>query len=349
MPAVAPAAPHTTVQAIGTLITAFTAIGALVFTGLSLNATRAQVEVTQQGQYTDRYTKAVEQLDQTGPEHLQTRLGGIYALQRLTRDSPRDQPTIVNVLVTFITSTIQRANPTTSCPDRIAPDTQAALTVLNERDREHDAHTSPDSRMRLLGGCLADSQLAGAYLTEADLGGTDLIEANLTEADLTEAYLTRAYLTRVNLRGANLAGADLRWADLIEADLTAAYLTGANLRGADLAGADLTGADLRGAHLADTNHDSKNQRRRGDHRFRDDRKMVVTDEAVGSEHPRKAVAGTELPARAGYQHVMTRLRASTADQLDNSWEGQPRRDGLTDLGKQPRANLVFPGHRGWSR
>lgn len=61
-------------------VTAITAIGALIFTGLSLNATRDQIAaareqngVVEQGQYTDRYTKAVEQLDRTGPDHPQHR------------------------------------------------------------------------------------------------------------------------------------------------------------------------------------------------------------------------------------------------------------------------------------
>jgi uncharacterized protein YjbI with pentapeptide repeats len=281
MPAAVSASSHTTVQAIGTLITAFTAIGALVFTGLSLNATRDQVDVAQQGQYTDRYTKAVEQLDQTGPEHLQTRLGGIYALQRLTVDSPRDQPTIVNLLLTFITSTIRRTDLGTVCPDRVAPDIQAALTVLIERDRERDADNSPEVRTRLPGACLTDAQLAGVHLTQADLtganlAGTDLAEADLSGADLREANLSEAELRGANLNGADLReatldGADLMWAKLTEAsfeerdgdrwstisltwaDLTGAQLREADLTGADLHGTDLTRADLRGANLSAAN------------------------------------------------------------------------------------------------
>ena len=43
--------------------------------------------LTQQGQITDRYTKAIDQL---GSEKLETRLGGIYALERIAVDSERD-------------------------------------------------------------------------------------------------------------------------------------------------------------------------------------------------------------------------------------------------------------------
>jgi hypothetical protein len=48
-------------------ITALAAIGALVFTS-------QQVGLTQQGQITDRFAKAVEQLGQAGPEKVGVRL-----------------------------------------------------------------------------------------------------------------------------------------------------------------------------------------------------------------------------------------------------------------------------------
>jgi len=41
-------------------------------------------ELTEQGQVTDRYTKAIEQL---GSDKLDVRIGGIYALERIARDS----------------------------------------------------------------------------------------------------------------------------------------------------------------------------------------------------------------------------------------------------------------------
>ncbi|MBB5803124.1 hypothetical protein F4560_002892 [Saccharothrix ecbatanensis] len=73
------------------VITAMTALGGLIFTALSLRATREQIKVAEQGQISDRYAKPVELLGTPGPEHFQVRLGGIYALERLAADSPRDQ------------------------------------------------------------------------------------------------------------------------------------------------------------------------------------------------------------------------------------------------------------------
>jgi len=58
------------------------AFGALVYTALNFRLSR-------EGHVTDWYTKAIEQL---GSEHLDVRLGAIYALERIIIDSPRDHP-----------------------------------------------------------------------------------------------------------------------------------------------------------------------------------------------------------------------------------------------------------------
>lgn len=48
---------------------------------------------------TDRYTKSIEQL---GSDKLDVRIGGVYALERIARDSSRDHPTVMEVLSAFI-------------------------------------------------------------------------------------------------------------------------------------------------------------------------------------------------------------------------------------------------------
>ena len=58
-----------------TLVAGLFAAGALVFTALNFNLSR-------EGQVTDRYTKAIEQL---GSDKLDVRIGGIYALERVAR------------------------------------------------------------------------------------------------------------------------------------------------------------------------------------------------------------------------------------------------------------------------
>jgi hypothetical protein len=208
---------------------------------------KQQFTLTHQGQITDRYTKAVDQL---GSEHVDVRLGGIYALERIARDSPDDRATIEEVLTAYVRghapwppppalpslqaitqrlvefgrrelSTLRRwpAGDSTqpsqpgrpdeegAKPPRPAADVQAAVTVLGHRK------LPPDGLRRL-------------DLSGVNLQGADLFDANLQAADLSGANLQDADLSFAVLEGANLQGADLRRARL-DARLSRADLRGA--------------------------------------------------------------------------------------------------------------------------
>jgi hypothetical protein len=58
-----------------------------------------QAKTAEQGHITDRFTKAIEQL---GSEKLAVRMGAIYALERLSKDSPEDHWTIMEVLTAYV-------------------------------------------------------------------------------------------------------------------------------------------------------------------------------------------------------------------------------------------------------
>lgn len=204
------------------------AAGALAFTALNFNLLRRNSEqadlwqrriheLTEQGQVTDRYTKAIEQL---GSDKLDVRIGGIYALERVARDSARDHPTVMEVLAAFIREHSREACPPRDPNDQarsLRPDLQAALSVVGRANPRHD-----------IPPCI------------------DLNRADLTRADLSGADLRGAILIRTILAGARLNRADLRHAILAGADLRGAYLQGADLEGAELSGADLTDANLLG-------------------------------------------------------------------------------------------------------
>ena len=87
------------------------AAGALIFTARNFAVSRRTLELTEQGQVTDRYTKAIEQL---GSGKLDVRIGGIYALERIAHDSARDLPTVLEVLTAFIREHSQEQWPKTS-------------------------------------------------------------------------------------------------------------------------------------------------------------------------------------------------------------------------------------------
>jgi hypothetical protein len=227
-----------------TLGAGLAAAAALVFTARNFTLSRRTFELTEQGQVTDRYTKAIEQL---GSDKLDVRIGGIYALERVARDSPRDHPTVMEVLTAFIREHSREQWPRpgpdgAEPPERSTrPDVQAALTVIGRR--------SPGRDFGLID--LHDADLVGADLSFANLVWALLRYADLTRANLVSAELSGAILSDTTLTGANLVTAHLGATDLRDADLTGADLRDADLGSADLTGADLTGADLRHATLSD--------------------------------------------------------------------------------------------------
>jgi hypothetical protein len=77
-------------------------LGALLTFWLNSQVVRISartLDVTKEGQITERFTKAIEQL---GSDKLAMRVGAIYALERIAKDSELDHQTIVDVLSAFI-------------------------------------------------------------------------------------------------------------------------------------------------------------------------------------------------------------------------------------------------------
>jgi hypothetical protein len=62
-------------------------------------ATWRQVHISREGQITDQFTRAIDQL---GSGNLDVRIGGIYALERIAKNSLDDRSTIQYVLAAFV-------------------------------------------------------------------------------------------------------------------------------------------------------------------------------------------------------------------------------------------------------
>lgn len=235
--------------------------------------------INQEGQITTRFTQAVEQL---GNEKREVRLGGIYALERIARDSDKDYQQIIEVLAAYVRENAPQTHivprlfgdrkrvPPARIRDARRPrgialpkeDVQAVLNVLQRRRFAHGNGESFQinlSRTELQGADIGEIHLEGALLfdtdlSRADLRGADLRGANLTgadlrKADLTDADLSRARLLLTLLRQAFMAKARLMYAYMVEADLARADLVEADLTGADLTNAHMSGARLSGARL----------------------------------------------------------------------------------------------------
>ena len=227
--------------------------GSIVLVGVAvawrrMTITEQTLQVTEQGQITERYTRAIEQL---GHERREVRLGAIYALERISKDSERDYWTVMEVLSAYVRdrspTDVPKPEPEAEVK-RFPTDIQAALTVIGRREGV-DTGTIDLGGAYLPGASLADANLQGAYLRKANLHGGNLAETELQGADLGGANLQSAVLSGANLQSALLFDASLQGAFLFDANLQGGNLIGANLQGAALGGASLQGAFLMDANL----------------------------------------------------------------------------------------------------
>ena len=214
------------------------------------------------GQVTDRLTKAVEQLGSSNP---QVRMGAIYALEQIARDSKA--PLIArwhSFVAARAPALVRSPVHSTDSRHRSYVNYVATLLAALVRSRSHlnDGGVShgavlkvraPDVQAALT--VLCRLPVCDDHMQSDEKGKLDLSRSNIRRANLRHAQLQGA-----DLSGARLQGTDLRWASLQGAVLKEAnlgpapgsrYRDGANLSSANLTEADLTGAILDRAILTD--------------------------------------------------------------------------------------------------
>jgi uncharacterized protein YjbI with pentapeptide repeats len=196
-------------------------------------ATWRQVNISREGQITDRFAHAIDQLGSEKPE---VRVGGIRALERIATNSKEDRAAIAYVLGAFV-----RVHASGPAGPRGTP---ASETPAVDEDLPWLQHRAPDvqTAMWVLGRRKPAAEPVLLYLSRVDLRSAHLAGANLSDAQLRHADLAHAWMPGADLDRCDLELADLRQANLQSARLRAANLQGANLQGARLEGADLTAA-----------------------------------------------------------------------------------------------------------
>jgi uncharacterized protein YjbI with pentapeptide repeats len=260
----------------------FTLAAGLAVAGVTLMRHFAQTEADRQRRIIESFSKAVEQL---GNDKLEVRLGGIYALERISQESPQDYWTVMENLPAFVRERTQRTEAErTAKPleQRLAERAYLLWEKAGRPEGRSEAFWTRAVAWEQLGGPPTDIAAVAAVITRRSKDRQELEAEKGWRLDLSGADLRHAKLLHTNLSGANLSGADLTGASLFganltraflnDADLAGAFLNGANLSGAQLDAADLTGAqlianldhahltgaDLTGAYLFDANLNGAN-------------------------------------------------------------------------------------------
>jgi uncharacterized protein YjbI with pentapeptide repeats len=244
------------VQALGGLILSVTA-----YVGYR------NLKVAEDKQVTERFSKAIEHLGSYGEEKIHIRLGGIYALEQIAKDSPQNYHwTIVEILSAFvrercpiielaIESEAQSgsSNPT---PDntikKVKVDVQAALTVISRGKLEQDLE---GKRIDLRRVNLVGIEIQNAKFSYVDFRFSDLSYAKLCGADLSNTFLDsvnfyRAALIKADFSQASISSSPDANGDVLFTNFSEAQLISADFSYSDLSGANLSSTMLSGANFS---------------------------------------------------------------------------------------------------
>lgn len=206
-----------------------------------------------------------ENWSETEP-NLEIRLGGLFALERISQISPQEHITVMETLCTYIRENAVsqvESEPIGDMPAQYsAPraDIQTAIKILGRRglDRiNQEAAMNPPYRLDLRSADLAGVDFSGgrfgpALMARTNLYGAWLDNSSFRGADFSAANLTKAWLEDADLSATHLEDAALNCAWLVGVKLPESAMNGADLRGAKMRGANLHAADLDGAIIKDT-------------------------------------------------------------------------------------------------
>jgi uncharacterized protein YjbI with pentapeptide repeats len=235
-------------------IVGLTVLGGLYYTARNLRLSRA-------GQLTDRFSKAIEQI---GNSDINVRIGGLYALEQVARDSRNNAMIVTEILLRFVRNQVDTIHSHDN-PAKVTQDIDVALQILGRRpsaDREPDRLDLSDlkidganleyanltdanlcyvkaTRLRVAGAKLRRTLFYYANVQRSMFSGSDARQCGFSLADLRYSFFVD-----VNLEGADFGETDLRYAIFKNSKRS-----GLSLRGADMTGARLDGADLRGIDL----------------------------------------------------------------------------------------------------
>ncbi len=167
-----------------------------------------QAKTAEQGLITDRINKAVENLgkSENGIPVIEVRIGALYALERIAKDSERDHVPIMELFCAYIRTNSSNNNAKT-ITEPLREDIEIILDIIERRDKWKQGKSrlqiEKAQKMKLN---FYNCYLQGAELYNADLSGANFYKANLQNAWLNGADLSNARLINVNINNATLTG-----------------------------------------------------------------------------------------------------------------------------------------------
>ena len=215
------------IGSLGFIITAYVSFQTLKATQKNVQISEKNTYISQEKQVTERFTQAINQL---GSDKVEVRLGGIYALERIAKDSPEDHWNIVEVLSSFIREKSPASTKeTVSSP---AIDVQATLTVLGRRktDSELPEQYINLERTNLNGVRLRKANFSRSRLTDSSFRGAEISESDFSKMVALPVDFQSVKFITVDFSKAMLLGSTFHGSSFMEIKFIEAHLYGVDFR-----------------------------------------------------------------------------------------------------------------------
>jgi uncharacterized protein YjbI with pentapeptide repeats len=207
----------------------------------------AQTDADRQRRITESFSKAVEQL---GSDKLEVRLGGIYSLERISKESPDDYWTVMENLTAFVRERSRRNEVERTSHDLEQRVSRRAYFLWLRSSRRTGALAR--NAVEFWEQALKDEERGEPPVSDIAAVLTVILRRKDRQREAANNWcldLSGAILKRANLAGCHLAGANLQGARFDGAAMQGARLDGANMLSAYFDGASLSEAHLEGANL----------------------------------------------------------------------------------------------------
>lgn len=270
---------HTALRNVGIVLAALFGGGFAIWRGIiaakQANAAQTQVILQQDRDYASLFTRAIEQLgtmrevreyDEVANReiyrlepNIEVRLGAIYTLERVSRDSERDHIAVMETLCAYVreNSPISELNTFTAPPRNFSNDLvhcdwvyETYRPALKEwLKRIENPKSDVQAALDSIGRRSSDRKnyelksIDGKPNYRLDLRKTNLRKANLSGYDFRNAIFDDAHLEGANLKGTFLEKSSFK----------RAKLSGANLEHSRFYKANFYNSDLKGMLLKDRN------------------------------------------------------------------------------------------------
>ncbi len=249
-------------------ITLSIAVLGLILTVIRNLLTRQQNRTDEQRLVTEQISRAIEQIgaykqsaDGKNLEpNIEVRMGGLYSLQRIMYDSPRDALSIVKILYAYVRENLKRDKDKRdklkeynkqnfSRPEEkplpLPEDIVSALNIISQFNKDRKKKFGIDASEVQSDFTYAD--FTNYSIRNIDFSYISFYHADFSGSNLVAVIFSNAILFSVNFSDTQLSVVNFSNARFLYGKFCEVSLGSGNFSGADLSGLNLSGADLTNA------------------------------------------------------------------------------------------------------